>query len=248
MARHSTKSPNGILLPNQGMSSSFTIPQIPINTSQAEAEALVLAANRSPTAPKLLTVSLRPSGIFGPGDVQLIPPMIDVYRTGRTGFQLGANENLFDFTYVVNVAHGHLLAARALLMTYAASTKPLDHEKVDGEAFFITNDSPVYFWDFARLIWKYCGSPLGTEHVWVISKDIGLALGGAMEWAMWLVGKKPKLSRREVRYSSMTRYYDIGKAKKRLGYAPIVGLDEGVKTAVDWFFEQAKKESEKKGQ
>jgi sterol-4alpha-carboxylate 3-dehydrogenase (decarboxylating) len=174
--------------------------------------------------------------------------MINVYHTSRTGFQLGNNDNLFDFTYVENVAHGHLLGARALLATAQLGTQPLDNERVDGEAFFITNDSPVYFWDFARMIWKTCGSTLGTEHVWVIGKDFGLALGAAMEWGYWIVGKKPKLSRREVRYSSMTRYYDIGKAKKLLGYAPIVGLQEGIERSVAWFEQEARRESEKKSQ
>jgi sterol-4alpha-carboxylate 3-dehydrogenase (decarboxylating) len=208
----------------------------------------VLAANRAPASPKLLTVSIRPATIFGPSDVQLIPAMINVYRNGQTGFQLGDNQNLFDFTYVENVAHGHLLAARALSATSQLNIKPMDHERVDGEAFFITNDSPVYFWDFARMVWKACGSTLGTEHVWVIGKDAGLALGGLLEWGFWLVGRTPKLTRRQVRYSSMTRYYDISKAKKLLGYAPIVGLQEGIERAVGWFMEEAKKEEEKKGQ
>lgn len=215
---------------------------------KAEAEALVLAANRSSTSPKLLTCAIRPSGIFGPGDVQVLPPIINVYHTNKTGFQLGPNENLFDFTYVGNVAHAHLLAARALLYTSGLSTPPLNHEKVDGEAFFITNDSPVYFWDFARAVWKAAGSPLGTEHVWEISKDVGLAIGGFLEWAMWAVGRPAKLTRRQVKYSCMTRYYDVGKAKKRLGYAPIVGLGEGIERSVRWFEEEGRREGEKKSQ
>lgn len=191
---------------------------------------------------------MRPSGIFGPGDVQMLPPIINVYHTSRTGFQLGPNENLFDFTYVTNVAHAHILAARALLYTSSLSTAPLDHERVDGEAFFVTNGSPVYFWDFARMVWKAAGSPLGTDHVWEISKDVGLAIGGLIEWVMWCVGRPPKLTRRQVKYSCMTRYYDIGKARKRLGYEPIVGLQEGIERSVKWFEEERRREAEKKGQ
>lgn len=172
--------------------------------------------------------------------------MINVHATGRTGFQLGANDNLFDFTYVGNVAHAHTLAARALLVTAALPLESL--ERVDGEAFLVTNDSPVFFWDFARMIWKACGSELGTEHVWVIGKEFGLALAGALEWAFWLVGRTPKLTRRQVRYSSMVRYYDITKAKRLLGYTPIVGLQDGVERSVRWFQERAREEGEKKGQ
>jgi len=96
-------------------------------------------------------------------------------------------------------------------------------------------------------VWKAAGSEKGTEHVWVISKDVGLMIGGIMEWGMWLVGRTPKLTRRQVKYSCMTRYYDIGKAKKRLGYQPLVGLEEGVRQGVAWFLEQdAKKGSGEK--
>lgn len=229
--------------------------------TQAEAEALVLAANRASTSPKLLTTALRPSGIFGPGDVQVLPPMIRVYYEGKTHFQLGDNSNLFDFTYVENVAHAHILAAAALLTTSSLNTQVLDHEKVDGETFFITNDSPVPFWDFARLIWRTLDlSPSsrninkegkrevrGTEGNWVIGKEIGLVLGTVLEWGMWLVGRKSRLTAREVKYSCMTRYYDIGKANKRLGYVPIVGLEEGVKRGVAWFEEREREEKEKVG-
>lgn len=121
-------------------------------------------------------------------------------------------------------------------------------EKIDGEAFFITNSSPIYFWDFARMVWKYAGSDKGTEHVRVIGKDMGLALAGAMEWVFWAVRKTPQLTRRQVRYSCMTRYYDCSKAKRRMGYAPIVGLQEGIEKSVRWFAEQAKSEVDKKSQ
>lgn len=65
---------------------------------------------------------------------------------------------------------------------------------------------------------------------------------------MWAVGRTPKLTRRQVKYSCMTRYYDVGKAKKRLGYAPIVGLGEGIEKSVRWFEEERRREGGKKGQ
>lgn len=216
--------------------------------TKAEAEALVLAANRSPTHPNLLTCAIRPAGIFGEGDVQVLPPILNVYHTNRTGFQLGDNTNLFDFTYVLNVAHGHLLAAHALLATSRLSVAPLDHEKVDGETFFVTNCEPVYFWDFARALWRHAGSEKGTDHVWKIGKDVGMTLGAVLEWTFWAMGRQSKLTRRQVKYSSMTRYYDCSKAKDRLGYKPIVSLDEGLKRGAKWFEEKRVKEGEKMGQ
>ena len=174
--------------------------------------------------------------------------MIKVYREGKHHFQLGPNTNLFDFTYVLNVAHAHLLAAHALLHSHTLSTPPLNHEKIDGETFFITNMEPVYFWDFPREIWKNLGNKEGNESVWVIGQEVGNVLGSVMDWGMWCVGKKSKLTPREVKYSCMTRYYDCSKARTRLGYEPIVGLKEGVRKAVGWFEEESRREGEKKGQ
>lgn len=166
--------------------------------------------------------------------------LFKIFRQGRTSVQVGSNENLFDFTYVKNVAHAHLLAARALLHTYAVrgSIAPLDHERVDGEAFLVTNDSPVYFWDFARAVWRAAGSDLGTDHVWTLSREFGYVLGYLSECVSAVLRKPPTFNRQRIVYSCMTRYYNINKAKTRLGYQPLVSLDEGVKRAVRWHLEQ----------
>ena len=132
--------------------------------SKGIAEELVLAANRK--YGDMLTIALRPAGIFGEGDMQLIPNLLLAYKKGQTRFQLGGNENIFDFTYVGNVAYAHILAAVALMDTHALTTQPLDHEKVDGEAFLITNAQPICFCDFTRMVWKAEGDTTTPDKVW----------------------------------------------------------------------------------
>ncbi|KAF2705130.1 hypothetical protein K504DRAFT_460907 [Pleomassaria siparia CBS 279.74] len=216
-------------------------------TTKAYAETAVLEANRTPA--HFLTCAIRPAGIFGEGDVQLLPKMVTALRKGQNKFQLGDNNNLFDFTYVENVAHGHILAVQALLTSHAMlPTIPLDTEKVDGEAFFITNGQPVYFWDFARAVWHEGGDTLPLSGVWHLQYDFAFAVGALLEWILWALGKTPSLTRQQVRYSTMDKYHNIDKARKRLGYEPLVDLDEGVKRGVRYIVEQEKRESEKKGQ
>lgn len=205
--------------------------------TKAAAEEIVLKANRSDSS-KFLTTAIRPAGIVGEGDTMALHHIINAYQTGKSGVQLGDNNNLFDFTYVQNVAHAHLLAARALLLTHAAATQPLDHEKVDGEAFFITNDSPTYFWDFCRVIWNAAGSPHGKDHVWVIPRGLGIVLGFLSEVFFGIIGKPPTFNRQRCVYSCMTRYFCIDKAKSRLGYKPIISLEEGLRRSVKWTLEQ----------
>ncbi|GAB7356193.1 hypothetical protein MBLNU459_g6778t2 [Dothideomycetes sp. NU459] len=205
--------------------------------TKALAELHVLASNRPASHPRFLTCALRPAGIFGVGDVQLLPPLLTAYYNGQTKFQLGDNTNLFDFTVNTNVSHAHHLAAAALLATAAREEQghlaPLDHEKVDGEAFFITNDAPMYFWDFTRSAWKYAGDTTAKNQIWTISKDFGLFLASVFEMICWIFRLGvPNLTRQKVRYTCMTRYYNIDKAKKRLGYRPLVPIDDALKAGV----------------
>ncbi|KFY10070.1 hypothetical protein V491_07821 [Pseudogymnoascus sp. VKM F-3775] len=215
--------------------------------TKALAEEAVLKANR--TGPSgLLTTSIRPAGIFGEGDVSTIPSMMDLLYTNKTNFQVGDNTNLFDFTYVGNIVHAHLLAAHLLLATSRLSVAPLDHEKVDGEAFVITNDSPTYFWDFPRALWAIAGHKQGTEGVWKISKEVGVPLATVVENAMWLFGKKSKMTPRGIRFSCMTRYYNCGKAKQRLGYKPIFTIRQGMERSVKHFIAEKESAEAKKTQ
>ncbi|KAF2436443.1 C-3 sterol dehydrogenase/C-4 decarboxylase family protein [Tothia fuscella] len=209
------------------------------------AETSVLAANRNTST--FLTCALRPAGIFGEGDVQAIPGLITASRKGQSKFQVGPNDNLFDWSYVGNIAHAHLLAAVGLLATSKLSLTPLDTERIDGETFFITNDSPIYFWDFARLVWKEGGDTVAVDkkNIWVLPTAFAFFIAMLAEFVMGLLGKVPNLTNAKIRYSVMTRYYCISKAKQRLGYAPIVGLEEGIRRGVGDYLEREKMEREK---
>ncbi|GAA5999465.1 sterol-4-alpha-carboxylate 3-dehydrogenase (decarboxylating) [Rhodotorula paludigena] len=91
----------------------------PYNETKAKAETIVLEANGKGG---LLTVALRPAGIFGPGDRQAVPGFVEVLKSGKTKFQVGDNRNLFDWTYVDNVVHAHLVASERLGQTVSPET------------------------------------------------------------------------------------------------------------------------------
>lgn len=300
-------------------------------TSQARAEKAVLEAN-DPSG--LATVSLRPAGIFGPGDRQALPGFFNVLSTGRTKFQVGNNENLFDWTYVENVAHAHLLAADRLPVhgaagkpeyAYEASdlavkhlplrvlgeeerdlyrTVPISPRRQDvpptakdyarglqtvgaarledmpgldvrpvfrnrfdqffhhahpgvacggnpmpdvhnfsqeklgiaGEAFFITNGQPIAFWDFPRALWyRYNGHVVPREQLWVIGLQIALVLAFLAECFSFLTRRPVQFTRYRVTYTACARYYNIEKARRLLGYEPLVGMDEAITRSVAWW-------------
>ncbi|KAI5299217.1 hypothetical protein KEM56_003415 [Ascosphaera pollenicola] len=212
--------------------------------TKALAEEIVLLYNeQSPS--KMLTCAVRPAGIFGERDTTITYKLLDHGSNASPSvlkMQLGDNNNLFDFTYVGNVAVCHLLAAEALLATKAREeqglAKPIDYERVDGEAFNVTNDSPIYFWDMAHGIWALIGRYVEPTDVWALPEKVMLVVGGVMEQLYGLFGKQPRLKKREVRYSCMTRYYSCDKAKTRLKYTPIVDVDEGTRRAVAYALEK----------
>ncbi|KEQ78828.1 NAD(P)-binding protein [Aureobasidium pullulans EXF-150] len=208
-------------------------PEYYVNT-KALAEMYVLSQNQPTGTPRFLTCALRPSGIFGVGDSWVVPGILEAYHRGQTWVQLGDNTNLFEFTENTNVAYAHVLATAALVAAYAKDNTTVAEDKVDGEAFFITNDEPVYFWDFTRTIWKYAGDTTKPEHICVVPRSWAMGVAFVLEWVYWALWLgNPPLTRTKVRLSCMTRYYSITKAKQRLGYKPVVGMREGLRRAVE---------------
>ncbi|KAM0853084.1 hypothetical protein ACQ4PT_051326 [Festuca glaucescens] len=79
--------------------------------TKADAEKLVMRANGRDG---LLTCCVRPSSIFGPGDKLLVPSLVAAARAGKSKYIIGDGNNYNDFTYVENVAYGHVCADKTL--------------------------------------------------------------------------------------------------------------------------------------
>ncbi|KAL8767771.1 MAG: hypothetical protein Q9194_005892 [Teloschistes cf. exilis] len=183
--------------------------------------------------------------MFGEGDVQQLPNMLQVYYDRKTHVQIGDNKKCFDFVYVGNVAHAHILALKRLLDIWSSlqSQPALDipqHQRV-------TYDQPYHFWDYARTVWAATGDTTKPKDVWVIPRSVGMIMAGLIEIIYWLLfwgSKTPVCSRQKVNFTCMNRTFSIAKIKKRLGYQPRWSIEEGVKRGVVW--SQKKKKSEDK--
>lgn len=206
---------------------SWPIPEVPMdayNETKALAEEMVLNAN----GPEFKTVALRPAGIFGPGDRQLVPGLKQVLKNGQTKFQVGDNNNLFDWTYAGNVADSHVLAAQKLL-------DPKTADSVAGEKFFITNDQPTYFWNLARTVWKAEGHI--DSKIFALPRGFAIGIGYLSEFFCGLIGKEAGLTPFRVKIACAYRYHNISKAKALLDYTPEVGLEQGIRYTLDWLNE-----------
>lgn len=207
------------------------------------AEQLVLDANDKPQFGNMLTCAVRPAGIIGEGDMGGISwgvlKTASVAPLWQLHLQLGQGQNLFDVTYVGNVVYGLLSATQALMTTSRRRSEGkgavLDHERVDGEAFNVTNSEPAYFWDITRFLYSRYGRDINGTKVWALPTDLAVVVGGLSEGFGWLTGRKGKLNRQTVKYSCMHRYYSCEKLKRRCGYEPKVDVEEGLQRSVTWF-------------
>jgi len=198
------------------------------NDTKAQAEKLVLQANGQKG---LMTCALRPSGIFGPRDNTLVPQMLDVGRTKKSRFaQIGDGKNLFDYTFVDNIAYAHLLASEKL-----KSGSP-----VGGQAYFITNGEPIPFWDFPKYLWREFGYP---QPIIYLPKFIMWYLFAFLDMIikfLYPILKKNPMFFLMVLNTTCTKTFSIEKAKKELGYKPIVSMEEGLQKTVNWYKNEGK--------
>ncbi|KAF2010921.1 NAD(P)-binding protein [Aaosphaeria arxii CBS 175.79] len=201
----------------------------------------VIAANRK-NANGMLTCALRPCTTFGPDDPLFFENILNVVKRGQEKYRFGSGENLYDFVYVDNVCHAHLLAARALIAAHREAPLPAA-ERVEGEVFNITNDERIPFWDFTMRTSNLFGSPITHNDVVSIPKPIGLTIGFLAEWLVWafsLGKRRSAVSTAAVRYAVSSYTLNIDKANERLQYSPPVGLQEGLDRTVDWYKKQRK--------
>jgi sterol-4alpha-carboxylate 3-dehydrogenase (decarboxylating) len=200
---------------------------IPYWRSKAEAEQIVLAANSE----SLKTVSIRPCLVVGLQEHSLIPAQLDALKQRKHRVQLGDNTNQWDFVSADNCAQAHLLAMHALLDPSKAQGK------VDGEAFNITDNNPIPFWDLSRIIWRTADDQTNLENVTVIPAWVAMTMASVAEFAygvMFFGSKSPELNRHVVIACTHTFTYDISKAQKVLGYNPIKHTEQVVKEATEW--------------
>jgi nucleoside-diphosphate-sugar epimerase len=191
----------------------------PYATTKTIAEKAVLAANDA----SLATIALRPRLIWGPGDNQLLPRLVERAKAGRLRL-VGGGHNRIDTTYIDNAAQAHF-DAFAVLAPGAACA---------GKAYFISNGEPKPSREIVNALLRAVGAP-------TVDKELPFAAAyaiGAVCEAVWhalpLQGEPP-LTRFLAEQLSTTHWYDMAPATRDFGYVPKVSIAEGLRRlAEDW--------------
>jgi nucleoside-diphosphate-sugar epimerase len=179
----------------------------PYPATKAKAEQLVRDANRE----GFETVVLRPRFVWGVGDTTLLPQMVEMVEAGRFMW-VGGGGQLTATTHVDNVVEGLVLAAE--------KGKP-------GEPYFVTDGEPVVFREFVSAM-------LGTQGVEAPTRTLPTWLGGALTavaepaWSHLPLPGRPPLTRFTYWVLTQECTIDDSKARRELGYAPIVSREQGL--------------------
>ncbi len=162
-------------------------------------------------------VILRPTGIYGPGDPARFLMLFRMVKKGHF-FIVGDGRAHYHPIYIDNLCDAFELAA--------------DVPSAKGETCIIA--------DARHLTWNEL-IPLVAQALGVSVKIHYLPLGpvwaasAVCEALCWPFGITPPLFRRRAEMFSHMRAFDIGRARRVLGFEPKVGLEDGLKRTADWY-------------
>lgn len=181
--------------------------------TKAMAEQLILKANSS----KLVTCSLRPHLVWGPGDPHLLPALLARQRRGQLRLP-GKKEYLIDTTYVDNAAGAHLQAFKMM------QTNPA---LVAGKAYFLSDDEPVTIRIFINRLLEASGLPPVKK---TVNPELALVAGWLFQniFQLFNISSEPPVTVFLAKQLSQSHWYDISAAKRDFGYSPAVSIDEGM--------------------
>jgi len=158
----------------------------------------------------------RPSGIYGPGDRRLLRLFRGVAR--RRWFTLGGGEIYYHLTYIDDLVDGFRLLG--------------EHPAAANRTYILAGGEVTTLNALVGLVAEGAGVPVPTRHLPV--------------WPFWVAGAlcealcvplriEPPIFRRRVDFFTKRRAFDITRARADVGFAPRVGLRDGIRRTLDWY-------------
>lgn len=160
-------------------------------------------------------VVIRPGDVYGPGSVPWVLKPLDAIRTGQ--FLLPAmGAGIHSPVYVDDLVRGVLLALRS--------------DDADGQILTLAGPRGVrcdeYFGHLFRMLGRR--GPVG------IPTGPAVALAHVADGVNRLRGRRSDVNAISMRYLARRGTYSIEKARRMLGYDPVVDLDEGMRRTEAW--------------
>lgn len=101
------------------------------------------------------------------------------------------------------------------------------------QAYHITNDEPIRFWDFMSQVLVGLGYDAPRYHLpYVLVYGIAILLWLITSLLRPLVNIKPTFTPMRVALAGTHHYYSCSRAKQDMGYQPVVSLQEAIAQTV----------------
>lgn len=158
----------------------------------------------------------RPSGIYGPGDRRLLKLFRGVAR--RRWVTLGRGEIYYHLTYIDDLVQGFLRCG--------------EQPAAANRTYILAGGEVTTLNELVALIADAAGVPPPKMHlpVWPV-----WMAGAACEAVCAPFGIEPPLYRRRVDFFTKSRAFDISRARAEIGFAPDVGLRDGLRRTIEWY-------------
>ena len=159
---------------------------------------------------------IRPTAIYGPGDMRLLK----LFRIAAKPVSpvLGDGRIFYHMVYIDDLVQGFLLAS--------------EREEAAGEVFIIGGSENMMLNDLLATISTILGKADRTIHLPAWPFQLA---GSLCEKICIPLGVEPPIYRRRVDFFTKSRSFDISKAVRLLGYTPQFDLRRGLEATARWY-------------
>lgn len=166
---------------------------------------------------RIEVVVVRPGFVYGPGDRQILPPLVRRLLAGRFAY-VGDGGKEMNIVYIDDLAEALLRADE----TAAAA----------GQVYNVTDGRNTPIRDFVAFVAERVGVSPPTRHV---PPAVAIVATRALESAARLAAAKsgPPLTKSRLRFLYYNQRYSIEKARRELGFEPRFSYREGLPLALD---------------
>ena len=175
--------------------------------TKAESERIALSHSRE----GLDVIVMRPRFVWGRDDSTALPQLADAARTGKLSW-IGGGRYRMSTTHIANVVHGIMLSLEL---------------GRGGEVYFVSDGEPVEFRDFITelLATRDVEAPSKQVPRWLVAAAVrmGDALGRITGGAI-----RGPMSWQEYAVLGVEVTLNIDKARRELGYVPVISREEGM--------------------
>jgi nucleoside-diphosphate-sugar epimerase len=165
------------------------------------------------------TVIVRPGFVYGPGDRNFMPRLLEGLAGGQFAF-VGDGSKLLNIVYIDDVAQAALLAD--------------ENPDATGKAYNVTDGTRTSLREFVTFTAEYLGLPLPTRK---IPPRVAWGLVYALEGLAKVRRAKepPRLNRGRMKFLYYNQHYSIERARRELGFEPRFTYRDGLPPTLDWF-------------